>query len=212
MGTEVDQGLSVPTPPERCLARTWPVRPNLSERSEPVRLGMHVAPPGARNHCGGTESSTDLLLSADSVKDVQGLTGPGNLTAGELFPGRHDPLISKELFLRVQDVLAKRARRGQRDRVHHHFPKGLLFAAPAPKMDVRADSSSLKSKAKDSSTTTSSAGVARKASAICLRDSGGELSTPKLKSRLQALTLERDHLEERLTRTDTDWREACRES
>lgn len=46
---------------------------------------------------------------------------------GELYPGRHHPLISKDLFLRVQDVLAERARRGQRDRVHHHYLKGLLF-------------------------------------------------------------------------------------
>ena len=46
---------------------------------------------------------------------------------GELFPGRHEPLISKELFLRVQDVLAERAKRGQRDRTHHHFLKGLLY-------------------------------------------------------------------------------------
>ena len=46
---------------------------------------------------------------------------------GELYPGRHEPLISKELFLRVQDVLAERAKRGQRDRRHHHYLKGLLF-------------------------------------------------------------------------------------
>jgi site-specific DNA recombinase len=46
---------------------------------------------------------------------------------GELFPGRHEPLISKELFLRVQDVLAERAKRGQRDRTHHHYLKGLLY-------------------------------------------------------------------------------------
>ncbi len=46
---------------------------------------------------------------------------------GDLYPGRHQPLISKELFLRVQGVLAERAKRGQRDRVHHHYLKGLLF-------------------------------------------------------------------------------------
>ncbi len=45
---------------------------------------------------------------------------------GRLFPGRHDPLISKELFLKVQDVLAERAQRGQRDVVHHHYLKGLM--------------------------------------------------------------------------------------
>ncbi len=46
---------------------------------------------------------------------------------GELYEGRHEPLIDKELFLRVQDILQERARRGQRDRVHHHFLKGRLF-------------------------------------------------------------------------------------
>jgi site-specific DNA recombinase len=46
---------------------------------------------------------------------------------GELYPGRHEPLITKELFLRVQDVLNERARRGQRDIVHHHWLKGLLY-------------------------------------------------------------------------------------
>jgi site-specific DNA recombinase len=46
---------------------------------------------------------------------------------GALYPGRHQPLITKELFLRVQDVLAERARRGQRDRTHHHYLKGMLF-------------------------------------------------------------------------------------
>ena len=45
---------------------------------------------------------------------------------GELYPGRHDPLISKGLFLRVQDVLNGRVRRGLRDRVHHHYLRGLL--------------------------------------------------------------------------------------
>ena len=46
---------------------------------------------------------------------------------GSLYPGRHEPLISKTLFLKVQDVLSERARRGQRDREHHHWLKGMLF-------------------------------------------------------------------------------------
>ena len=46
---------------------------------------------------------------------------------GELFPGRHEPIISKELFLRVQNVLNERARRGQRDIRHHHYLKGMLY-------------------------------------------------------------------------------------
>jgi site-specific DNA recombinase len=48
---------------------------------------------------------------------------------GELFAGRHEPLISKELFLEVQRVLAARAKRGQRDVRHHHYLKGLVYCA-----------------------------------------------------------------------------------
>lgn len=48
---------------------------------------------------------------------------------GKLYPGRHKPLISKELFLAVQKVLASRNRRGDRDRVHFHFLRGLLYCA-----------------------------------------------------------------------------------
>jgi site-specific DNA recombinase len=48
---------------------------------------------------------------------------------GKLHPGRHEPLISKGLFLRVQEVLRSRNRRGDRDRVHFHYLKGLVFCA-----------------------------------------------------------------------------------
>ena len=46
---------------------------------------------------------------------------------GELYPGRHDPLVSQELFDRVQDVMNVRSQPGQRDRVHQHYLKGALF-------------------------------------------------------------------------------------
>ncbi|WP_425319238.1 recombinase family protein [Agreia bicolorata] len=45
---------------------------------------------------------------------------------GQIFEGNHEALIDSELFARVQDVMSERARRGQRDRVHHHYLKGLL--------------------------------------------------------------------------------------
>ncbi len=45
----------------------------------------------------------------------------------QLYRGRHTPLISKDLFLRVQSVLNERAQRGQRDVFHHHWAKGLLW-------------------------------------------------------------------------------------
>ena len=49
------------------------------------------------------------------------------LYKGNLYPGRHEPLISKDLYLRVQTVLDERAQRGQRDVYHHHWVKGLIW-------------------------------------------------------------------------------------
>lgn len=48
---------------------------------------------------------------------------------GDLYPGRHEALISQELFDQVQDVLNARSAPGQRDRVHQHYLKGGLFCA-----------------------------------------------------------------------------------
>jgi len=46
---------------------------------------------------------------------------------GELYDGRHEPLISRELHQRVQDVMSERAKAGTRDMVHKHYLKGILF-------------------------------------------------------------------------------------
>ena len=46
---------------------------------------------------------------------------------GELIKGRHDAIVDQELFDRVQDVLSARSKNGNRDRVHNHYLKGLLF-------------------------------------------------------------------------------------
>jgi site-specific DNA recombinase len=48
---------------------------------------------------------------------------------GKLFAGRHQPLISKETFLAVQRILDSRNRQGDRDRVHFHYLRGLLYCA-----------------------------------------------------------------------------------
>ncbi len=44
----------------------------------------------------------------------------------ELHPGKHEPIVSQELFDRVQDVMDMRSRLGQRDRVLQHYLKGDL--------------------------------------------------------------------------------------
>ena len=46
---------------------------------------------------------------------------------GELRAGRHEPLISKALFLTVQRVLNARSSAGDRDRIHYHYLRGLLY-------------------------------------------------------------------------------------
>ena len=46
---------------------------------------------------------------------------------GEIYPGRHEPIVSQQLFDRVQDILNARSGRGQRDRVLRHYLKGLLY-------------------------------------------------------------------------------------
>jgi site-specific DNA recombinase len=48
---------------------------------------------------------------------------------GVLVQGQHQPLITVELFQRVQDLLAARAARGTRERKHHHYLKGVLHCA-----------------------------------------------------------------------------------
>jgi len=45
---------------------------------------------------------------------------------GELYDGRHEPLVDQVLFDRVQDILDARQQRGSRNRVHHHYLKGML--------------------------------------------------------------------------------------
>jgi site-specific DNA recombinase len=46
---------------------------------------------------------------------------------GDIYPGRHEPIVDQTLFDKVQDVLNARSQRGQRDRVHQHYLKGTLF-------------------------------------------------------------------------------------
>jgi site-specific DNA recombinase len=45
---------------------------------------------------------------------------------GKSYPGRHEPLISQELFDRVQAVLESHNHAGERDRTHQHYLKGTI--------------------------------------------------------------------------------------
>ena len=46
---------------------------------------------------------------------------------GEQYEGRHEPLIDKDLFDKVQKIIRSRGRAGERRREHHHYLKGTVF-------------------------------------------------------------------------------------
>jgi DNA invertase Pin-like site-specific DNA recombinase len=46
---------------------------------------------------------------------------------GAQYPGRHQPLVSQDLFDRVQAILDAHATAGERQRVHNHYLKGTLW-------------------------------------------------------------------------------------
>lgn len=46
---------------------------------------------------------------------------------GERFEGRHEAIVTAELFYEVQSVLAARAKSGERERRFHHFLKGSVY-------------------------------------------------------------------------------------
>ncbi|GFG50806.1 recombinase family protein [Mycolicibacterium agri] len=46
---------------------------------------------------------------------------------GDVYPGRHEPIIGQDLFERVQEVQQARSGRGNRDRILQHYLKGMLF-------------------------------------------------------------------------------------
>jgi site-specific DNA recombinase len=46
---------------------------------------------------------------------------------GKYYPGRHDAIISEELFEKVQAILAAHKLAGERDRKHSHYLKGSLY-------------------------------------------------------------------------------------
>ncbi len=46
---------------------------------------------------------------------------------GELYPGRHEAIVSPELFAVVQEILKERSAPTRRDRTHFHYLKKLLY-------------------------------------------------------------------------------------
>ncbi|GEM_PF-3809336 len=48
---------------------------------------------------------------------------------GQAIPGRHEPIVSIELFDRVQEVMNSRSGSTQKDRAHSHYLRGMLHCA-----------------------------------------------------------------------------------
>ena len=48
---------------------------------------------------------------------------------GVEYEGRHQPLVTEQVFDRVQALLSARNRAGEKQRVHHHYLKGSVFCA-----------------------------------------------------------------------------------
>jgi site-specific DNA recombinase len=46
---------------------------------------------------------------------------------GKLYQGRHEPIVPVETYLAVQQILDSRNRKGDRDQVHFHYLKGVLY-------------------------------------------------------------------------------------
>ncbi len=57
---------------------------------------------------------------------------------GAEYPGRHQPLVTPDLFEKVQTVLAAHSVAGERRRIHHHFLKGTLTCARCHTQGIRS--------------------------------------------------------------------------
>ncbi len=61
-----------------------------------------------------------------------------NRYKGKLYAGRHEPLISKEVFLKAQTLLDQRSQRGDKDVTHFHYFKGIIYCARCEKNGRRS--------------------------------------------------------------------------
>ncbi|PRY40525.1 recombinase family protein [Umezawaea tangerina] len=87
----------------------------------------HVTTAGLRTR--GTRRTSPKELSLSQFYEILSdryYIGKVNYDDVE-YPGRHQALITEETFDRVQRVLALRGGGGTRERVHHHWLKGLLW-------------------------------------------------------------------------------------
>jgi site-specific DNA recombinase len=82
--------------------------------------GFKAIPQGKRSPSTLARSKVAKLLSNNYYLGIVTFMGVE-------YEGRHQPLISQELFDRVQEVLRLHGRSGERDRTHHHYLKGTVY-------------------------------------------------------------------------------------
>ena len=77
----------------------------------------------------GTRKSPPKPLNAATVHSMLGNDYYVGIVTyrGQKFPGRHEPLISREMFDQVQAVLDAHRLSGERDRKHAHYLKGSIY-------------------------------------------------------------------------------------
>lgn len=57
---------------------------------------------------------------------------------GKLYQGRHEPIVPVETYLAVQKILDSRNRKGDRDKIHFHYLKGVLHCGHCDKEGRRS--------------------------------------------------------------------------
>jgi DNA invertase Pin-like site-specific DNA recombinase len=125
---EVDGHLvnSIDLDPKRGLLVTWAFEQYATGEYSLTRLRQELADQGftTRRTARWEEKPVSRSKLAAILRDPYYL---GMVTyKGQVFPGRHQALVTPEVFERVQRVLDVRMQRNQRDIVHTHFLRAML--------------------------------------------------------------------------------------
>jgi site-specific DNA recombinase len=95
----------------------WSVRRLLGELTE---RGLTSAPSAKRPGKPLVQSNLLRLLRHPYYKGLV-------VYMGVEYPGKHEPLVSEELWQRVQDLLDQQGHATEKNRTHHHYLKGTVY-------------------------------------------------------------------------------------
>ncbi len=117
---------SIDLDPKRAPLVTWAFEQYATGEYSLTRLQQELADQGltTRRTTRWEEKAVSRSKLGSVLRDPYYL---GMVTyKGQVYPGRHEALVSPELFERVQRVIDARMRRTQRDIVHTHFLRAML--------------------------------------------------------------------------------------